>query len=330
MKKLYRHITLFVLPILVLLIQLPEDRHLRYAGLKNDCYNHGSWIYDRIFNNDKPADIVFLGSSHTINGIDDSLIESRLNKSGMTVVNLGYCRLGRNLHYVLLKELLEKKHPSVVVLEVRMDENRYSHPVFPFLASTRDVLFAEPFFNRDFFKDIYLHFTYKLQIAQDYLFGKSYEINDKGMDYGHSTSSGTAPPDDLNQYRETHQNDSAKTNRAWQNFYMHYPGSYLKKISRLCHQNNIRLVFLYMPGFGTRSLPIEFSTYRNFGDVLIPPQSIISNPGYYYDEDHLNEEGAKALSEWISVNLDNILFALPDTDKETAVMTENQIPGTSP
>ena len=162
MKKLYQNIMLFALPLLIMIIWLPVDRKLKYAGLKDACYNHGLWLYNRIFEDNKPTDIVFLGSSHTINGIDDQYIEEQLKPYHLTAANLGYCRLGRNLHYVLLKELLEVKHPDYVILEIREDENRYSHAVFPYLASTSEVLMAEPFFNRDFFKDIFLHCSYKL------------------------------------------------------------------------------------------------------------------------------------------------------------------------
>ena len=111
MKRLYKHIILFFLPVLLLIIIVPVNKRQKYLGLENDCFNHAIWIYDRLYKNSKPVDIAFLGSSHTINGINDKLIEEELKRYNMTAANFGYCRLGRNLSYVLLKEIIKTKKP---------------------------------------------------------------------------------------------------------------------------------------------------------------------------------------------------------------------------
>ena len=51
MKRLLRNIILFCVPLLVVLIILPVDKRSKYQGLEDDCFNHGIWIYDRVFNN---------------------------------------------------------------------------------------------------------------------------------------------------------------------------------------------------------------------------------------------------------------------------------------
>src|SRR6187402_494770 len=138
MKRLYKNIILFILPIALVFIFVSINKRLKYIGLKKECFDHGLLLYDRIYKDAKPVDLAFFGSSHTINAIDDTLIARKLNKS---VFNFGFCSLGQNIYYTLLKEVLTTKKISTVVLEVREDEDRYSHKVFPFIADTKDVLF---------------------------------------------------------------------------------------------------------------------------------------------------------------------------------------------
>lgn len=292
-----------MLPIFFLLILLPVDKRLKYAGLENDCFNHGIWIHDRIFINKKSVDIAFLGSSHTINGVNDELIENDLQIYNLSVTNLGYCRLGRNFQFALLGELLETKHPKLIILEVRHDEARYSHPVFPYIVSTKDVLLAAPFFNRDMFKDIYRHLAYKVVLAQDFLFDtEKMPIQSSG--FGFATSSDTASLSALNEVVEKRQQRMSLQRKSLRNFYMTYPRAYLNKIFKLCNNHRIRICFLFLPGYGYgRSLPLETNTYQSFGDILIPPSKILDNPSNWYDEDHLNRAGADTLSKWVANEL---------------------------
>ena len=136
---------LFVSPFLVLIFVIPVDSRMKFEGLKDDCFNHGIWIYDRIHNNEKATDIVFLGSSLTINSINDPLIEQGLDNT-TSVVNFGYCRLGMNMNYALWKEVLKKKKPRYLILEVREGGGRYGHPIFPYVAASEDVILPNVFF----------------------------------------------------------------------------------------------------------------------------------------------------------------------------------------
>ena len=84
-------------------------------------------------------------------------------------------------------------------------------------------------------------------------------------------------------------------------FYMTYSRIYLKKLSELCIENNIRLKFLYIPGYGSNEkAPLEMMTYQKYGDVLIPPHEIFADPDNWGDENHLNRAGAEKLSEWVA------------------------------
>ncbi|MEZ4965790.1 MAG: hypothetical protein R2791_11145 [Saprospiraceae bacterium] len=305
MLRLYKHIALFLLPLLLALALLPVDRRMAYQGLKDDCFNHGIWIHDRLHRQAAPVDVAFFGSSHTINGIDDSLIEASL--SPLRVANLGYCRLGRNLHFALLKELLEAKEPRCVVMEMREDENRYGHPIFPYLAGTKDVLLAAPFFNKGIAGDVWTHFAYKTELLQDVLYRPEVPAATQTALYGFSVSDDTVSVALLQEAAAGRKSFSLPENTLERNFYMRYPRAYLKKIGALCKSRDVRLCFLYLPEYGgVNRQPAELATYRALGSVWLPPSQILGNPDHWHDKSHLNQAGARALSRWVAERIAEI------------------------
>ena len=308
MKRFYRNIILFLLPLLVLILILPVNQRLKYIGLKHDCFNHGLWIYDRIFNNPEPVDIVFLGSSHTINGINDQLIQRNIRKDNLSVVNFGYCRLGRNLDYILLKEILKKKHPKYLFLEVREDEDEYSHPIFPYIASDKEVLFPYPFFDRDILADIWTHFSYKIELFQDRIFSKALSTPVRKNNFGFASSPDTVSEKILIKDKQKRNSHETKLTSFERDFHMSFARGYLKRIHKLCNENHIKIIFLYLPSYGVSlNKPKEYNTYLKYGNVWIPPTKIIKNPVNWHDENHLNQTGATALSLWLAREIDKHL-----------------------
>jgi hypothetical protein len=76
----------------------------------------------------------------------------------------------------------------------------------------------------------------------------------------------------------------------------------------LCRMNNIRILFLYLPGYGSpQTFPSEWKTYRQYGDLLIPPRVILDNTKNWFDDNHLNKAGAGELTKWIAVKLKRYL-----------------------
>jgi hypothetical protein len=303
MKKFLLRLILFMLPLLVILLALPVNKRLFYRGLKENCMNQGIWIYDRINNNSKPVDIVFLGSSHTCNGISDSLIERLLAEKNLKVVNLGYCQLGNNLQYVLLKEAVKTKKIKILVFEVREEENRFGHPAFAYLADSKDVLSAAPLFNQQLFEDYYRHCYYKLEVIRKFLFGTLENEAIQTNDFGFSCSAEASSPDFL---------DDIKRRRSASKFIsglerdvkMRFARTYIAKIADVCHEQNIRMLFLYLPGYGSiLDKPMEYDTYIKYGTVLIPPKEILDKKENWHDEDHLNYNGSRELSGWIAAQL---------------------------
>jgi hypothetical protein len=304
MRKLFIHIILFLLPILIVLLLYPVNKRLRYISLKDDCFNHGIWLHDRIFENPLPVDIAFLGSSHTINAIDDHQVETILEEKKLRVLNLGYCRLGRNMDYALLKELLLSKKPKLVVLEITETENRYSHPIFPYIATQKDVLLPALFFNRDVVKDAYTAMAFKTELIQEQLFQNNPSPAIDLHAYGFAGHADTASKELLTKFFKERHLPEKKQSSLEHAFYMAFPKAYLKKTVQLCKENKIRICFLYLPAFGTsRSIPSEMELYKTYGTVLIPPSTIFDNTSNWFDENHLNKNGTAILSQWLGEQL---------------------------
>lgn len=301
MKRLILKTIVISFSIILIILVLPINRRILFQQLTHDCSNRSIWIYDRIFENDKPIDMAFLGSSHTMNGINDKLIEQKLK---INVANFGYCRFGENLIYVFLKEIEKSKKIKKVVIEVREDEDRYSHPIFPYIAETSDVLFATPLFNRDLLSNYYKHIYYRLEVIKNFTFGNLENVQFNMDDYGFSSFADTASSELLERTKKTRAIKKTELTKIERDFHMKFPRTYLEKIFKICKQKNIKIFFLYLPGYESNvQIPKEYATYIKYGEVLIPPKEIFENTSNWYDENHLNQTGANKLSIWLSYEL---------------------------
>ena len=299
MGRMYRNIILFALPVLILIAILPVDQRLKYQGLRDDCYNHAIWIFDRIYNNPKDIDIAFLGSSRTINGINDQLISDGIGSS--EAVNFGYCRFGRNLNLVLLREIIHAKKLKKVVIEVREDEDRFSHPIFPYMARSRDALLPSILVNRVIIGDTWTHLAYKMELIQDLLYQQEPPAPVNREDFGFGPSEGVVPAARLEEIEQSKSLPVSEPINLVQNFHSSFARSYLRKISKICLARDIEVYFLYLPAYGSfPEKPNEYNTYLKYGKVLIPPGEIFENRTNWYDENHFNQVGANELSLWIT------------------------------
>lgn len=296
MNRLIRHILLFLLPLILVLIFLPVDHRMAYQGLQDDCFDHGLWIHDRIFEHEKDIELLFLGSSHTINAVDDGLIE---NETGISTANLGYCRLGRNLHEFFLQEVLKKHEPRMLILEIRESEDEHSHPIFPYLASTSEVMRPDFVWNRDYLDDVQQHLSYKLDLFQDRLWGGE-SLPVRLEPFGFSVNVDTA---EIEVLREFQSRKKKTTEAPLDGLNMQFPKNSIQRIVEVCSESEVQLVFLYLPSFGSTTDQISSSFYGEIGPLIIPPLSMLENTDFWHDPQHLNEAGASMLSTWISQQL---------------------------
>ena len=68
--------------------------------------------------------------------------------------NMSIPRAGRSLHYVIGREILRTKTPSLLIVEATDHEPRDSHPDFFYLANRGDILTAPLLLNTQYFNDL--------------------------------------------------------------------------------------------------------------------------------------------------------------------------------
>ncbi len=305
MKRLFLYITILLFPPILFIMIFPEEKRKKYLAASEVCEGRSIYIHDRIYLNKKSIDIAFIGSSHTTNAINDSLIENHINNiDSLRITNLGFCRFGRNLYYLLSKDLLHERNIKSLVIEVREDEDRYSHPVFPVISTPQDLISSYPFFNRDYFSDYYDYIKIKMELIQEYLFGENefYSIDERK--FGFKNSLQTSQFNQFNTKWKDVLVDDTDIDYL-DKFYGEYPLKYLEYIDELCASKNVNLIFLYLPSFSNSDyyIPKWRTKYEQLGSLLIPPKEIYKNPNHWKDKNHLNDQGAQVLSEWLASQL---------------------------
>ena len=216
--------------------------------------------------------------------------------------NFGYCRMGRNLQYVLLKDILKYKNPKLVVIEISEEETKNSHDIFPYLAENKDLFLSKSAINRDYFSDLYYGFITRLEaIKQTYIFRNDYPEADLS-NYGYGPSDRIATTEELNDnIAAWDKRMKRKTNQMLKKIQLKHPKAYLEAMIRLLEEKNIQFCFVFLSEYGSNlDQPIDMEYYSKMGPVLIPRKSLLANPELWMDGSHLNDHGAEMISTWIA------------------------------
>lgn len=288
----------------IILFLCPYSSEFSRHYIKDDCYNHGAWIFDRITHNATPTDIAFIGSSHTIHAFQEKEIE-QIFENQYHVANFGYCRFGRNLEFVFIKELLKYKSPRLLVIEVHEDEPKNSHDIYPYLAGTTDLLSTPTLVNRDYFADVFTGLSARMeQFKSNYIFFEKYPAPDLNP-YGYGESDRIAPAEELKLNEQVWSKRlKNRLNAQFENIQLKYPLAYLNKSLGLAKAKNIQVIYVYLPEYGSGlKEPLRMKEYEKTGEVLILPDSILKNTGNWMDATHFNNKGAKLVSIWMAQKL---------------------------
>ena len=311
MRKFLFNIALFCAPLLVLLIILlfvQPDKKFAYTFVKGECDNKAEWIYQRVFENQEKIDIAFTGASQTSCAITDELVEKQLDSalnSELKVASLGYCRRGRDIQFAMLKDLFAHKKPKLLVIEITENEPAKSHPVFPYLAESKDVLGSLVFFNQRFLSNFYKALVVRFEYCKNRFFGIQADKLCAISNFGYISSNQVVNLDELNKNQQPWKKKLANPKPALiSKIEIKYPLHYLEKIVKLANSNHCEVVFLYLPEYGSGlKEPENIRIYRNIAPVILLPDSIIQNKTNWKDPMHFNDAGAKQASDFISGKL---------------------------
>ena len=311
MKKFFRTLKWFFLPALlltVLLFCIPVPDSYKYHYIHDDCFDRRSFIYQRIFENNEPIDIAFLGTSHTINAVNDSLVQSLLADSSAHVANLGFCWLGNDLQYMIMKDIFSRKHPHLLILEVREEENAFSHIMFPYLADGSDLVRPVTITNKYYFRNLFCGAEERLAFLRSALFQKDSVSIDKPDLYGYEARGDVPATKIFSEQKIIQQNDYENLNSGFgEKMNTIYPNAYVKKMAALAKENNCRIAFLFLPSYGAvTNKPFYPDIYEQCGKILSPPTALLNDTLNWSNTGHLNEKGATELSEWLAAQIDSL------------------------
>lgn len=317
--------------VLIGTIKLPHDPYLRFQNMSAASvhYLRAKWVFERIHFDATPIDVAFIGTSHTQSAIDSEFVEQVLREKGrdLHVVNFAIPHLGRDMHYLVVRELVENRRVSTLVVELQEGEARAPHPAFGLLGDVRDLVEAPLLVNTDYFSNLA-----RLPQRQAALFSRtalpklfdlqrdfqrdSYEgphWNDTLQAHGiMATRTKIFPAEHFDQ-AVAHLSEVLESKQKLGRmielpFFRHrllyrYNLLYLEDLLDLAQRNGIDVVFLYLPFFRGPALPVDIELIKSYGPVLTP-RSILDDASSWQNEDHFNVYGARRLSRWIGEQLD--------------------------
>lgn len=309
---------------LAAMVAIPHDAYVRWQAVRTEAFARLGWSYERIHFDPTPIDVALIGTSHTMNGIDGLAVAQRIAAEGvraqdgrcLTVTNLAIPAYGRNMHWLVMRELLSQRKPRAIVLEVMENETRKAHPLFYTVASLKDVIEAPRLFNINYVGDLI-----RLPSRQVELGMESFAPADFGLkttfdpvQYDGSTVDNTrvvsvhgqafTPP-------LTRVMDPAKleAERAalWANKNLHFlpkqlaeyeyavPNRYVRAMLELADRAHVPVYLLYLPGYGQPPQPYDISLYGKRPLLLM--NDILAHREYWQDVHHLNSQGAASASQ---------------------------------
>ena len=126
----------------VLASALPDKAYQRWQLLNGTMHANARWIYERCHFDPTPIDIAFLGSSRTLFGVDAPRIAKALAARGFSaeVVNFSLPQDGRNINFVVAKELFSTKRPRLVIVGIQDTAYRFGSANFKYLADRPSIV----------------------------------------------------------------------------------------------------------------------------------------------------------------------------------------------
>lgn len=323
---------------LALMVALPHRDYIRWQSVQTEAYARLGWSYERIHDDPAPMDIALIGTSHTMNGIDGLAVAQTLAASGLrdaggrclTVTNLAIPNYGRNLHYLMARELLSARKPHAIVLEVLENETRKAHPLYSHVAGTADLFDAPRLGNVNYLSDLARLPYRQLVLGVESLAPAEFGLK-PGFDpanYDGSTVDNTRVVN-VNGRALTPSLDTAidpaklereaaalradkRLNylpRALENYEYAMPRRYVAAILDLADRQGVPVYLLYLPGYGKPAAPYDMRYYGR--RPMLALNDLLARRDYWHDVHHLNARGAAAVSRRLGEMLSRDMAAAP-------------------
>ena len=240
-------------------------------------------------------DYVVLGSSTGLTTLNTKQIDSITGFSGL---NISIDDTSLSTHYLMLKHFIEigkKSKRCVLALghgDVGNDTPKLSGNDYRFL----------PFVNKPYVQEYYSGFeTREAQILKNSTYFPFLGVSYYNAEIFYPSLMSILNPLKRNRFDSRGNyvypvNKGAKE-RIRKEVQLEIKNPYLKKIERLCAENDIELI-LYHPPLYKRTIVPSGLSYR-----FINHSSILDNPDLFYDNIHVNKKGRRLASQAFAFEL---------------------------
>ena len=322
-----------IMLIVVGICLLPHSRFVRFNSLTEAAVVKAGWIYERIHHDPTPLDIMFIGTSRSVFGVNSTAVESAYRRStgqNLHVVNFAMQHLGRDLHYLLAREALLNRTVKLLVLEVTEDEPRDLHPAFGPLAEASDILRAPLFINVSYFANLgrlpLRQIQLFLQTSLPGAYGTTLAFTPakfRGAQWDDTyaaTGSFDHPIHPVVPRLQSHTEAELERQRlqsvraiarklalppAFHQMERRANLSYVQAIAELARKQGVEIRFLMMPQH-VAAAPIFSAFYQQYGPIWSPGPAI-ADPKLWTDINHLNHAGAMALAPWLAGQITSLM-----------------------
>lgn len=255
-------------------------------------------IKDEIFDRGADLDVAFFGSSRIWTAVDTPYLEERFE--GIQAYNFGTNWFGTNLAKVLVRDALERRHVSNVVIAISQQAQAERHHYFRFLASLADAVEdTRNGFSRLGTKD-YLGLSLALRQELSATHDLFFPFAVKGI-YGLLRE---ADPTPCNQYPRGYlalnrQHDAVPEKPTTAGYTA--PSATLRSLAQLVHSHEARLYFLFVPEKGESAPPAEYlNALSKIGEPLVLESEWMKDPAVWADSGHLNRQGSRQFTELLA------------------------------
>lgn len=309
------------------LIALPHDRYHRFQAHELEGTRKADWIYERLHFDPTPVDVALIGTSRIAGGLSGPQIERAFcDRTGrrVHVANLAIPEAGRNMDYLLVKELLRTKAPALIVLQLTESESRLPHPGFLTLADARDILTAPLLINLDWPDTITALPGRQLSMAIATWRGRpavresfdpaAYRGPHMDRTVAIERSDGSLVRRDIRRSREDMERASARRLR-WRSPTYFLPGPlrpleyrfsrvYLGRVEAMAAAAGADLLYAAMPGYGfPPGLPDHIAALAGDHPVVPLTADLVDDHRFWVDVNHVNTDGARRISARLAEHL---------------------------
>jgi hypothetical protein len=317
----------------VLSYLLPHDRYVRYQQLADSDFFRTRWVYERIHYDKTPIDVAILGSSRLETSVSAPILEKELTEKlgrPIHVANLAIPQEGRNLHYLVARELVQNHPETRIILVSVVERADLSHPAFRYLADPIDLLRAPLFLNHYYFIDAaflpYRQMSYFIQTYLPAWFGLSRTFRKDYMGTGFDTTysfylpSGklvdryhVMPQAELEEgSRQIIFNDLGGTWREpsrWRALNNPLENEYTRRLVQVAKEHCVETIFVRLPFYKSPPHMYDEAFYSSLGPLL-DAEELSGDPQHFGDRGHFNRSGTDLVSAWMNQAIDRYLTPL--------------------